>query len=391
MPEIKTLLSRGVDSCLVREDLEAKLRSGKPLRIKFGIDPTGTDIHLGHAIPLRKLAQFQKLGHTVIFLFGGFTATIGDPTGKNETRPPLSLDEVEKNAEKYLEQASKFLDIKKCEIRNNRDWFQKMPFSEIMKLMAQKSAQQILARRDFSERFKKEIDIHLTEFLYPMLQGYDSVVLESDVEIGGNDQLFNILVGRDLQKKYESKTIQNVLTVEILEGLDGVEKMSKSLGNYIALQDTPREIFGKTMSIPDSLMKKWFLLLTDFTEMEIVEILSGHPRDAKLRLALELTKVLHDEPSAHLAQEEFLKMFQKKEIPDDIEEVYIDGEEKTLLEVVSRAGFGMSNSEIRRMIEAGSVRVDGVKSMNFEERVDIGEGRIVQVGKRKFVKICRKK
>lgn len=386
--EIKNLLTRGVTDVIVRDDLEKKLQSGKSLRIKLGIDPTGTDLTLGHAVVFRKLKQFQDLGHTVIFLFGGYTATIGDPTGKNETRPVLTEEEVEKNAQTYLEQAGKILNIEKCEIRNNKEWLKNMSLADGLSLMSKKSAQQILARKDFKERFKKEVDIHLQEFVYPMLQGYDSVVLESDVEIGGNDQLFNVLVGRDLQKKYGCKTTQNILTTKILLGTDGVEKMSKSLGNYISLNDEPNEKFGKIMSLPDEAMLDYFECLTDVDLSQIEQEIKESPKNTKGKLAKIIIEWIDGKEAADKAEEEFKRVFSQKGLPDDMPEISLAKGKYSILTLVIESKLCSSNGEARRMIQQGAVKINEEKKADLEDEIEIGNDDVIlQIGKRKFAKI----
>ncbi len=387
--KITDILTRGVAEVIVRENLAKKLESGEKLRIKLGIDPTGSDLTLGHAVVLRKLRQFQDAGHTVIFLFGGYTATIGDPTGKNETRPVLSVEEVEKNAETYLEQASLILDIEKCEIRNNREWLENMNLAETLKLMAQKSVQQIMARQDFKKRTKQGIDIHLQEFTYPLLQGYDSVVLKNDVEIGGSDQLFNIMVGRDLQKKYGVSEIgQDCLTCKLLVGTDGTEKMSKSLGNYIALKDTPNEMFGKILSIPDNTMLDYYECLTDVDLAEAEELIKTNPRDAKVYLAKTIVTWLHSAEDAEKAYQDFQTKFVKKEIPDEMPEFKIS-REIGILDLISKTcGFAKSNGEARRLVMQGAVSLDGEKigDPNFIVK-NPAKKLVLKVGKRKFARI----
>ncbi len=390
--KINELLTRGIVDVIVKENLEKKLKSGKKLRVKLGIDPTGSDLHLGHAVVLRKLRQFQDAGHQVILLIGGFTATIGDPTGKNEARPPLSLQQVEKNAKDYLRQAGKVLDLDKLELRNNREWLENMSFEEVVKLSAQKSASQIMARKDFKERFKKEIDIYLHEFLYPLMQGYDSVMLECDVEIGGTDQLFNLLVGRDLQKKYGCKVQQDVLTVPILEGLDGVEKMSKSLGNYVALDDEPNEMFGKLMSIPDNLMLKYFELCTNEDLDEMKKLIKKNPRDAKVHLAKTIVALYYNIMSADKAEQDFITKFVKKEAPDEMLEFKFNIDSTALYDLVVRTKFAISGSEARRLIQQGAVSINGRIIKDHYYPVKLSEKPIVlKVGKRKFAKIIRGK
>lgn len=385
---IAELLTRGVTDIIVREDLEKKLKSGKKLRIKFGIDPTGAELHLGHAVPLRKLRQFQDAGHQVILLIGGFTATIGDPTGKNEARPPLSLTEVKKNAEDYLNQAGKILDLKNIEIRNNREWLEKLSFEEVVKLCSQNSASKIFSRKEFAERLKKGTEVYLHELLYPVMQGYDSVALKCDVEIGGTDQLFNLLVGRDLQKKYGCPVQQNVLTVPILEGIDGAEKMSKSLKNYISINDESSEMFGKVMSIPDTLMMKYFELCTDEDLEKMKKFVKDDPRNAKVHLAKTIVTFYHDKKAADKAVEDFEKKFVRHETPEEMPEFKTGKSEIGILELISSVTkFATSNSDARRLVEGGGVTLNGKKISNPNETIKISGELILQVGKRKFARI----
>lgn len=387
---ISTLLDRGTADVIVRKELEQKLSSGKKLRVKLGIDPTGFDLTLGHAVVLRKLKQFQDLGHTVVFLFGGYTATIGDPTGKNETRPVLTEKEVEENAATYLEQAGKILDISKCEVRNNKEWLKKMSLTDGLELMSKKSAQQILARKDFKERMKKEVDIHLQEFLYPMLQGYDSVVLKSDIEIGGSDQLFNILVGRDLQKKYGFEQGQEVLTMKILVGLDGVEKMSKSLGNYIALDDSATDMFGKIMSISDDAMLDYFELCTDIDLKLAAEKIKESPRNAKVFLAQEIVRLYHGDKAVDEALRDFEQKFVKKEVPDDMPTFHVKKSEIGILELISAVcNFTKSNSDARRLVQQGAVTIDGEKITDPNMVIRILGEQVLKAGKRNWGRIIR--
>ncbi len=386
MSQRPNLLTRGVAEIPTQKDLESQLETGKKLRIKFGIDPTGVDLTLGHAVVFRKLAEFQRAGHQIILLFGTFTAKIGDPTGKDKTRKILSDADISQNMATYLSQAGKFLDLAQCEIVKNGDWLEKLNFSEILEIAGNFTVAQMLERDMFQKRISENREINLVEFFYPLMQGYDSVAIAADLELGGNDQLFNMMAARPIQKHFSQKP-QSVLTLEILPGTDGTEKMSKSLGNYIAVFDSPREIFGKTMSIPDDLMSKWFWLLTDFSENEIANILAGHPRDAKLRLAFELVKMLHDENLAHTAQAEFLEMFQKKGLPDEMPTITFPETEKSLLEIIISANFDLSNTEIRRLISAGSVKIDGEKITEKEKMIPLTKEQILQVGKRKFAKI----
>lgn len=385
----KTLLERGVADVIVKADLQKKLNSKKKLRIKFGIDPTGSDLHIGHGVVLRKLRQFQDRGDQAILLIGDYTARIGDPTGKSETRKVLTEAEIKKNMAHYIEQASKILDLKKLEIRYNSEWFKKMSMAEILGLTAKKTVAQMLQREDFKNRMKNDQDIATTELLYPLMQGYDSVMLEADVELGGTDQTFNMLVGRDLQKAFNCKTIQDVITCPILEGLDGVEKMSKSLNNYIGFTESPSQIFGKTMSIPDTMIVKYFELATDVNVEEINKALKTgeNPRNLKVRLAKELVTLYHSKSAANDAEAEFINMFQKKELPDVIEEKKLKQSKWKLVDLLVETGLVTSKGEARRMIEQGGVKVDQEKVMSVDTKLDISKGKLLQVGKRKWVKV----
>lgn len=388
----KTILERGVANVVIKSELEKKLNSGKKLRIKFGIDPTGSDLHLGHGVVLRKLRQFQERGDTAILLIGDYTARIGDPSGKSETRKILTEQEIKKNMEHYIEQASKILDLKKLEIRYNSEWFGKMKMSEILHLTSKKTVSQMLQREDFKSRMKDNQDIATTELLYPLMQGYDSVMLESDVELGGTDQTFNMLVGRDMQKAFNCKTVQDVLTCPILEGLDGVEKMSKSLNNYIGFTESPSQIFGKTMSIPDTMIVKYFELATNisFEDLEKVKkaMAKGeNPRNLKVKLAKELVSFYHNKKAADEAEAEFINMFQKKELPDVIEEKKLKQAKWKLIDLLAETGLVASKGEGRRMIEQGGVKVDQEKVTEVDMELDISNGKLLQVGKRKFLKV----
>lgn len=388
---IEEILNRGVAEINVREDLERKLKAGKKLRVKFGIDPTGFDLTLGHAVPLRKLKQFQDAGHYIILLFGNFTAQIGDPTGKSQTRKVLTKADVESNAKTYLEQASKILDTKKLEVVYNADWLEPMSFSDVLKLAGNFTVAQMLERDMFQERMKNNREINLVEFMYPLMQGYDSVPLKADVEIGGTDQLFNMMCARPIQKNCGQEP-QNVITVPILVGTDGHEKMSKSLGNYIALMDTPREMFGKTMSIPDEVIINYFELATEVPMEEIknikLELTSGtNPRDIKIRLAKEIVTLYHSAEEADKAEQEFLNMFQKGGKPDAIEEIQIGKTEINVVDLIMETNLVTSKSDGRRMVEQGAVKINDEKIPSIDEIIQINDGILVQVGKRKFLKI----
>lgn len=390
-----SLLDRGTVDVIVREELEKKLKSGKKLRIKLGIDPTGSDLHIGHAVVLRKLRQFQDAGHIAILLIGDYTAKIGDPTGKSETRVILSDKKIEENMKHYVNQAAKILDMSKIELRHNSEWFGKMSMAEILELAAKKTVGQMLHREDFKNRFKANQDISLTEFLYPMMQGYDSVMLESDVEIGGTDQLFNMLVGRDLQKGYECKVLQNIITVPILEGLDGVEKMSKSLNNYIGITEEPNEIYGKVMSITDNAITKYLELATNtpiekIKEIELAMKKGENPISFKKQLARELVTLYHSLADAEKAEKNFTEIFSNKGLPEDIELREMKESKWNIIDLVSEVGFSTSKGEARRLIQGGGVRINGEKVESIEKEIDLSEEKLLQVGKRKFLNLIAK-
>lgn len=388
---IKTILERGVVDAIVRDELEKTLKSGKRLRVKLGIDPTGSQLHIGHGVVLRKLKHFQDAGHQIILLIGDYTARVGDPSGRSETRPMLTEEKIHENMKRYVEQASKIIDIDQVEIRHNSEWFSKMTFAELLTLTSTKTVAQILQRKDFKERFANDVDISMTEILYPLMQGYDSVALKADIEIGGTDQLFNLLMGRPLQKFYGQEG-QNILTVPILEGLDGVEKMSKSLKNFIGIEDSPNDMYGKTMSIPDHLIYKYFELATDisFDELEKVkEALNTreNPRNLKMKLASTLVTLYHDEDMAKNAENYFIQLFQKKEIPDDVQTVNLEQKEWKLVDLISELKLSPSKSEARRSMEGGGVKVNGEKITDINAVIHISPEMILQVGKRGIVKL----
>ncbi len=385
--DIARLLDHQVADVIVRESLEKKLRSGRKLRIKLGADPSRPDLHIGHAVVLRKLRAFQDLGHTVIFLIGDFTALIGDPTGKSKTRPMLTTKEIKANAATYLKQVGKILDVKKGEIRYNSEWLGKLKAADFVSLCAQFTVARIIERDDFSKRLSANSDVHMHELLYPMLQAYDSIALRADVELGATDQTFNLLAGRALMSKKELPP-QDVLTTPILVGTDGVEKMSKSLGNYIGIMDSAEEMFGKTMSIPDSALGNWLELAADYTKEEVenekAALKKGeNPRDVKMRLAKRLTAMYHDGKSSDAAEAGFKARFQKGEMPTEIREWAL-GKPMKLYEAVA-AAFGVSNSQARRDIEAGGVKIDGgaVK----DPMVAVEKGIVLQKGKLHFVRL----
>ena len=372
--------------------IEKSIKESKPLVIKLGLDPTAPDIHLGHTVPLRKLRLFQEFGHQVVIVIGGFTARIGDPTGKSVTRPPLTKEEVLKNAETYKTQIFKVLDPEKTIVRDNSEWLESMNFADVLRLASSYTVARMMERDDFSKRFKEGRAIGVHEFMYPLMQGHDSVALHADVEFGGTDQTFNLLMGRHLQE-LEGQEPQVVITMPLLEGLDGVQKMSKSLGNYIGIDEEPKEMYGKAMSIPDELMMRYFMLVTDMPieEQEDMEkrLESGelHPRDAKMQLARTIVRLYHGEEAALEAEEEFKRVFQQRALPTDIPEYAMDAPTEPIFvpQFCTDAGLTASNGEARRSIKAGAFKVNGEKYT--EENLTLEEGMIVQVGKRKFVKI----
>ncbi len=389
-------LKKGAVDVIREEDLRKKLeraeKTGKPLRVKLGLDPTAPDIHVGHTVVIRKLKAFQDLGHTVIFLIGDFTGMIGDPSGKNATRPPLSREEINVNAETYKRQMFKLLDPEKTELRFNGEWMDKFNAADFIKLCAKTTVKQILERDDFTKRMNEEKPISLHELLYPLVQGYDSVALNADVELGGTDQKFNLLMGRNLQREYDQEP-QVIITTPLLEGLDGVNKMSKSLGNYIGIDEAPNEMFGKVMSITDDLMWRYYELLTDLSPSEISnlrsEISDGkNPRDVKVNLAKLIIGDFHSHEAAVAAEEEFVKRFVQKEVPDEVEEKTIEPGTYALASLIADTGLAASKGEARRLIEQGGVKVNGEKASaaNAEISVDT-DGVLLQVGKRKFLKI----
>jgi len=386
-------IRRGTDEILVESGLIKKLESGRPLRIKAGFDPTAPDLHLGHTVLINKLRQFQDLGHEVQFLIGDFTAMIGDPTGKSATRPPLTREEVLENARTYEHQVFKILDPAKTTVLFNSQWMGAMSAADMIQLAARHTVARMLERDDFSKRYKSGQSIAIHEFLYPLVQGYDSVAMKTDVELGGTDQKFNLLVGRQLQEAYGQEP-QIAITLPILEGLDGIQKMSKSLGNYIGITDDPKEMFGKIMSISDELMWRYFELLS-FRPMSEIESLQReveagrNPRDVKFLLAEELITRFHDAAAARDAQADFIQRFQKGAIPEDLEEktLSIDEDEIGLAALLKMAGMTSSTSESFRMIQQGAVRVDGEKVSDKGLKLPAGKAFVVQVGKRKFARL----
>ena len=391
-------LKKGAVEIIREEDLRAKLekslQTGKPLRVKLGADPTAPDIHLGHTVVIRKLKAFQELGHTVIFLIGDFTGMIGDPTGKSATRPPLSHEEILQNAETYKTQIFKLLDPDQTEIRFNSEWMEKFSATDFVKLTSRITVKQILERDDFEKRMQTEKPIALHELLYPLVQGYDSVALEADVELGGTDQKFNLLVGRNLQREYVQEP-QVLITMPLLEGLDGVQKMSKSLGNYIGIDEEPNEMFGKIMSISDELMWKYYELLTDVGVDEInalrfrCESGATNPRDAKVGLAKYIITDFHSAEGANAAEQNFVNQFSKGNLPDDIEEISLVSQIYKLTDLLADTNLASSKGEARRLIAQGGVKIDGEKVSDAQAEIDLKtqESFTIQVGKRKFLKV----
>lgn len=372
--------------------IERSLQENKPLRVKLGCDPSRPDLHIGHSIVLQKLRDFQDLGHTAVLIIGDFTAMIGDPSGKNKTRPPLTLEVTRINGKTYYEQATKILDSKNLEILYNSDWLDKMKFSDVIKLASKYTAAQMLERDDFTKRFKNQIPISLHELLYPLSQAMDSVEIKSDVELGGTDQKFNLLVGRAIQEAYGQEA-QCIITCELLEGTDGTEKMSKSLNNAICFNDTPKDIFGKAMSIPDGLIYKYLKLTTNLSDDKLdkirlqLEDKNTNPRDIKMILGYELVKKYYDEDSAKYAKEEFEKVFSNKEIPDDIPEFRLEAKEIKLITILRENNLVNSTSEAIRLIKQGGVSIDGIKITDEKHIVKPEKDFILKAGKRKFLKV----
>ena len=377
--------------------LEKSVKEKKPLSIKFGADPTRPDLHLGHTVVLNKLRQFQKFGHKVQFLIGDFTAMIGDPSGRNETRPPLTSEQIKVNAESYAAQIFKVLDPERTEIVYNSTWFHKLTPADFIRLTAQYTVARMLERDDFTKRFKSNIPISMHELMYPLCQGYDSVHLKSDVELGGTDQKFNLLVGRELQKSYGQIEQQIVITSPILEGLDGVNKMSKSLDNYISVVDSPKDMFGKTMRVSDELMLRWYELLTDVTPTELAQLKEDlkshkkHPREVKVHLAKILISRFHSATAAQAAEDEFNRIFVDKGLPDDVPEFIqaASAEPLWICTLMKNASLAPSTSEARRLVQGGAVQIDGTKIENDQLKIELKAGlqMVIKAGKKKFVKV----
>ena len=386
-------IRRGSAEVLQESELRERLRAGRPLRVKAGFDPTAPDLHLGHTVLINKLREFQELGHHVLFLIGDFTGMIGDPTGKNATRPPLTREEIERNARTYTHQVFKILDRARTEVTFNSAWMDRLTAADMVKLAATHTVARMLERDDFGKRYRGNQPIAIHEFLYPLIQGYDSVALKADVELGGTDQKFNLLMGRELQK-HHGQPPQVILTMPLLEGLDGVNKMSKSLGNYIGIDEPPSEIFGKLMSVSDELMWRYIELLSFETLATIAgwkrEVGEGrNPRDIKVALAQEIVGRFHGMGAAREALADFEARFQHGGMPDDMPKVQLkaDGDGLALVQVIKQAGLTGSTSEALRMIEQGGVRLDGAKVSDKALRVPKGTTTVVQIGKRKFARV----
>lgn len=388
----KELLTRGIDEVIVRGHLEKKLKSAKPLRIKFGIDPTTPELHLGHSVCLRKLRQFQDLGHRVVFLIGDFTAMIGDPSGRMERRKSLTKKQVQKNMADYLEQAAKILNMKKLEVRYNSEWYEKKGADFLMELTSRFTYARLSERDDFKRRIKEDIDISMLELIYPLLQGYDSVEIKADVEIGGRDQKFNLLMGRKVQKKY-GQPQQDIITVPLLEGTDGIKKMSKTYRNYIGLTEPPFKMYGKVMSIPDEIMWKYFRLVTDIPLEEIRDMKQKKQsrllaaRDIKAGLAREIVSIYHGKRAAQKAGKEFEKVFKEKKLPSKIPEIKVKKKRIALLDLLVKIKLAPSKSEAKRLILQKGVKIDGKVQKDWQRIIEIKKGTVIQVGKRRFAKL----
>ncbi|ALS27436.1 tyrosine--tRNA ligase [Paenibacillus cisolokensis] len=395
------VIRRGTVEIVPEEELREKLadsvKTGKPLNVKLGLDPSAPDIHVGHTVVLHKLRQFQELGHQIQLIIGDFTGRIGDPTGKSETRKQLSEEDVKRNAETYQKQIFKILDPERTKVYYNSSWLAPLTFADVVGLAAKVTVARMLERDDFTKRYQSGQPISIHEFFYPLMQGYDSVALETDVELGGTDQKFNLLMGRTLQKEY-GKPAQIAIMMPLIEGLDGVNKMSKSLGNYIGIDEEPNQIYGKSMSIPDELMLKYFELATDISNEELEKLRAGlndgtlHPRDAKMRLARTFVRMYHGEEAAEAAEQHFVTVFQQRALPDDIPEVSLPAEELSegrirIVRLLTALGLQSSGSEARRSVQQGAVRINENKITDPNAEIEPKDGDVVQVGKRLFARI----
>ncbi len=388
------VIRKGTIDLLPEKELEEKIinsiKTNTPLNIKLGADPSRPDLHIGHGVVLHKMREFQDLGHKLILIIGDFTAMIGDPTGKSKTRPALSIEETKINGNSYLEQASKILKPKNLEVRNNSEWLSSLTFMDVIKLASNYTVAQLIERDDFSKRFKAGTPISIHEFLYPLAQAYDSFVINSDIELGGTDQKFNLLVGREVQKAYNSAP-QCILTMPILEGTDGIEKMSKSLNNYVAFTDTPREMFGKVMSIPDNLISRYYQYAAFADSNSVNEMNKGlsdgtlHPRNAKVQTAMQIVEFYHSKDAAQAAFEEFERMFVKKDIPDTVDLFILPEAEMLITDAVLLAGLVNSKKEAKKLIEQGGIYIDNERVTDFTNKIDFATQKLVKVGKRKFL------
>ena len=386
-------LSRGTDEVLLADELRARLDAGRPLRVKAGFDPTAPDLHLGHTVLLTKMRQFQELGHEVVFLIGDFTGRIGDPSGRNATRPALDDEAIRANADTYREQVFKVLDPERTEVRFNSEWFGSMSASDLVRLASRQTLARMLERDDFARRYAERRPIALHEFLYPLVQGHDSVALEADVELGGTDQKFNLLMGRELQKA-AGQTPQVVMTMPLLVGLDGVQKMSKSLGNYVGVDDEPEEMFGKVMSVADALMWRWFDLLSLRPDGELAGVRAavdggGNPRDAKVELARELVARFHGAAAAGRAHEAFVRRFREGALPEDLEarSIAVGPDGRAVANLMVDAGLVPSTSEAHRLVRQGAVRIDGERVEDGRRVLAPGTDAVVQAGKRRVARV----
>lgn len=381
------------------EELAAKLQhaadTNTPLRVKLGMDPTRPDLHLGHTVVMRKLREFQSLGHKIVLIVGGATAMVGDPSGKSETRPALTKEQVEENAKSYFDQMSKVLDVSNAEVTNNADWLHKMSFTELLKLSAQVTVAQMMTRDDFAKRYAEGRPISIHEFFYPLMQAYDSVAIDADIELGGTDQRFNTLLGRDIQSTYGKKYPQLVILLPLLEGTDGVVKMSKTYPEHcISLTDSAKDMFGKLMSIPDNMITRYFSLLTDATKDELeaydkqIEDGSINPRNIKMKLAHKITEEYHGKEGADKAQEEFINVVSNKGIPEDIQEVKVE-QGKNILDLITELKFTASRGEAKRLIQGGGVKIDGEKITDMGYTISFEKSVVLQAGKRKFAKLVK--
>lgn len=381
------------------EELAAKLQhssdTNTPLRVKLGMDPTRPDLHLGHTVVMRKLKEFQALGHKIVLIVGGATAMVGDPSGKSETRPALTKEQVEENAKSYFDQMSKVLDVTNAEVTNNADWLHKMSFTELLKLSAQVTVAQMMTRDDFAKRYADGRPISIHEFFYPLMQAYDSVAIDADIELGGTDQRFNTLLGRDIQSAYGKKYPQLVVLLPLLEGTDGVVKMSKTYPEHcISLTDSAKDMFGKLMSIPDNMITRYFSLLTDATKEELEtydkQIADGsiNPRNIKMKLAHQITEEYHGKEGADKAQEEFINVVSNKGIPEDIQEVKVE-QGKNILDLITELKFTASRGEAKRLIQGGGVKIDGEKITDMAYTISFDDSVVLQAGKRKFAKLVK--